>query len=1327
MDGLSNGKLTFSAWDVSESFTIETDDDTDADDETVDLGFGTLPDGVDEDDDEEYTSVTLTIRDGDRKVRFSSSSYTVDEGESETIRVRLTGARNGKVVIPITVAESDDYEVKGLSNGNLTFSAWDTSESFTIETDDDTDYEGDETVNIGFGDLPSSVSGAGSPSSATLTIEDDDPPPNNAPTLRGPDRKNYAENGKDSVATYTATDPDGDRIRWSLSGDDSGAFGIDSGVLSFNNPPDFEARADSDRNNKYKVTVTARDDNGGSDSITVTITVTNVNEAPVSEPIGARTLDEGDSSLQIDLASYFSDPDADDTLRYTVSASQTGVVTLIVNGSDLTVNRSASGSTDVTVKATDGGGLNTSRGFSVTVVNAPPTFDDGDSVTITVPEGASGDIGDPVSATDIDIGDTLTYSLGGTDAASFSIDDSDGQLRTNAALDFETKNSYSVIVIVSDGKDDQGKTELVPTTDASIAITINVTNVEEPGVITLSTTTPTTGAEITATLSDEDGNVRNESWQWRRLPNLVRAIIIIPGATGHAYTPVIADTGSRLSVTVTYDDEHGTKKKATSAATKAVALANSPPTFKEAATPTPTRTVPENTGGGMDIGKPVSADDPDNDTLTYSLSGTDASAFQIVAASGQLQTKTGITYDHEATRNTYSVTVNVTDSKDDQGKTELIPTTDNSIAVTINVTNVNEAPVVASQIADRTLTVGDTASIYLTSRFRDPDGDALIHTARSSDTGVATASVSGGSMTLAAVSAGAATVRVVAADRHSKHSDRLAASQTFTVTVNPPAPDKVVNLRGAPGSVRGEMTLDWDPASRASVYEVQQWKPRTLFPITYHWVTLDASEATVDSSAASAVVKGLVGGETYRHRVRGLNSDGVGGPWSDHVDTTLTLPAKVVNLSGAPGPVHGEIALAWNSASHATGYEVQQKKPRRGLPDEWIALPADGFEVETVGTTAVVRNLDPDTTYEHQVRGVNVHGEGGWSDSVETAPRDERPATPTGLMGVIMRGGRGISLSWQAVVGAADYEVELSFGTQTTTEPASMASIDLVGMTPEAVYGFRVRSLKSHGSGYLTSGWSGAVSYIAPIPSNIGHQEDHTVEYEIGSITSAPGLPAGVPDPATVISAAIGPAAGAWNTAAMAIAGKNLKICKVMVMGDACDVSNHDMGTVTVKTVSVNTMDVGFPDTNHKHGCGWSVACVKFGPTSASDGPGRHLGDMSLIIEEPAWECRGNTDRATGACIPVEHARIYWTNTSGLDGDPVPGLSSGSPPSYYYYIGATMIHEFGHTLGLPDFYDHPTLMNLPAVMDDPHTNMTITDEDLAQLGAIYAVHDSSDH
>ena len=99
--------------------------------------------------------------------------------------------------------------------------------------------------------------------------------------------------------------------------------------------------------------------------------------------------------------------------------------------------------------------------------NFAPTFTEGTSTTRSVAENtASGqNIGAPVTATDTDTSDTLTYTLGGTDAADFGIVRSSGQLQTSAALDFETKDSYAVTVSVSDGN---GGAD-------SIDVTINVT------------------------------------------------------------------------------------------------------------------------------------------------------------------------------------------------------------------------------------------------------------------------------------------------------------------------------------------------------------------------------------------------------------------------------------------------------------------------------------------------------------------------------------------------------------------------------------------------------------------------------------------------------------------------------------------------------------------------------------------------------------------------------------------------------------------------------------------------------------------------------------
>ncbi len=94
----------------------------------------------------------------------------------------------------------------------------------------------------------------------------------------------------------------------------------------------------------------------------------------------------------------------------------------------------------------------------------------------SVPENtaAGENIGAPVTATDADAGDTLTYTLGGADMASFAIDPATGQLMTKAALDFEvpgdadTDNDYEVTVTASDG-----------TAEAMVAVTITVTDVAE--------------------------------------------------------------------------------------------------------------------------------------------------------------------------------------------------------------------------------------------------------------------------------------------------------------------------------------------------------------------------------------------------------------------------------------------------------------------------------------------------------------------------------------------------------------------------------------------------------------------------------------------------------------------------------------------------------------------------------------------------------------------------------------------------------------------------------------------------------------------------------
>ena len=85
--------------------------------------------------------------------------------------------------------------------------------------------------------------------------------------------------------------------------------------------------------------------------------------------------------------------------------------------------------------------------------NTPPTFTEGNITVRHIIENIEtfADIGEPIAATDTDEDDTLTYAIGGYDADSFTIDTNTGQVKTNAALDYEKKHIYLITVTVSDG------------------------------------------------------------------------------------------------------------------------------------------------------------------------------------------------------------------------------------------------------------------------------------------------------------------------------------------------------------------------------------------------------------------------------------------------------------------------------------------------------------------------------------------------------------------------------------------------------------------------------------------------------------------------------------------------------------------------------------------------------------------------------------------------------------------------------------------------------------------------------------------------------------
>ena len=131
-------------------------------------------------------------------------------------------------------------------------------------------------------------------------------------------------------------------------------------------------------------------------------------------------------------------------------------------------------------------------------------------------------MGTPLVVSDRD-NDTLRFGIeAGAGDDVFAINATSGQLSLLKAVDFENPpvaGFYLVTVTLHDGKGADGNTEADPVVDTTTSVSVTVTDVEEDGVVTLSSDEPESGTELTATLEDGDGSVSGEQWQWARSAN----------------------------------------------------------------------------------------------------------------------------------------------------------------------------------------------------------------------------------------------------------------------------------------------------------------------------------------------------------------------------------------------------------------------------------------------------------------------------------------------------------------------------------------------------------------------------------------------------------------------------------------------------------------------------------------------------------------------------------------------------------------------------------------------------------------------------------------
>ena len=456
-----------------------------------------------------------------------------------------------------------------------------------------------------------------------------------------------------------ATDTDNDTLTYTMEGTDAASFTFDASTRQIKTKTgvtyDYETKS------SYSVTIKADDSNGGTDTVAVTISLANVEEppdapgAPTVSAASATSLDvswtapsnTGAAAItDYDLRYYAGTADPGDDADW-IEEGETSGHTHSGTGTTATITGlTASTAYRVQVRAAgDGEGAWSSSGSATTTAATAPTIS-----TIKIASTPSHDSdADNVADTYIR-GEKIAIDVTYNEPVTITGGLANVRLRIDLGTDNTGLNDGSRRVIrgIASQRDN----------NATLRFEYTV----------LAADTDTDGIWV-QTVSDTNAKV----------------LFLVSGAT-------IAATSSGLAASL---DKSGlqtsgySNHKVDGSVQTAIPPANTVPSFDDGAAKT--LSIEENNTDAATVGT-VAATDSDGDTLTYSLtsSSTDHNSFTI-DSSGNIKVATGVTLDHEA-KASYSVTAQVTDGEDSSGNTETTATIDDTIAVTINVTDTNEVP-----------------------------------------------------------------------------------------------------------------------------------------------------------------------------------------------------------------------------------------------------------------------------------------------------------------------------------------------------------------------------------------------------------------------------------------------------------------------------------------------------------------------------------------------------------------------------------------------------------------------------------------------------------
>ncbi len=496
------------------------------------------------------------------------------------------------------------------------------------------------------------------------------------------------------VATFSATDPEGNALTYSLSGAGSELMTVsETGEVTLTGNLDFET------NSTLVMTLEVSD---GTNTTTEEITINVINDdepATIAATLSATSFAEN-SAVGASIASINATDPEGSAVTYTLSGTGSDNFTIDTSGNITlasALDYETATSYELTVVVDDGTYASTEViTVSVADVNEAPSLSATVAFNAFQENTATGTTIATSSVTDPEAG-SISYSLSGTGSENFSVS-ADGTVTLASALDYETATAYEITLTASDGDNSVSETLTINVGDINEAPTVTTTLAAES--VAEDAATGTTVA--TSSASDPESSSISYSLSGTGSDNFN------VDANGNVTVASSLDYETTTSYTITLTASDGTNSTQETITINVsdvdeftLALSSTSPAINE----------------GVSTGTQVATStltQQDSASVTYSLSGTGSDKFAI-SSSGVITTAAAMDYE---TTSSYSLTVTVTDGTNTDTET---------INISINNVSLNT---LATTLANSGAAIAESSSsgtAVASSSINNPDSETITY------------------------------------------------------------------------------------------------------------------------------------------------------------------------------------------------------------------------------------------------------------------------------------------------------------------------------------------------------------------------------------------------------------------------------------------------------------------------------------------------------------------------------------------------------------------------------------------------------------------------